>query len=217
MKKKGGGGLEIMVRDRWHRVLCTCTSRYQYTTWYWYFPSATLILYVHSMVLQVRSQITARRSIDFITCPFPQLLYNSNNIIISISSLHSGGTFSLQFTIPLVFFALSFRRCELRLFTLGPTFRPSDLLTCQIISWTMSNNRSRRRKPIHGIAFEPEQIQDDIILPNPTTKSNDNASPVSGSIQMTNLFVTMCFFARLGFVQVSAVKINSIFASLNQY
>mmetsp|Transcript_20364 Transcript_20364/g.38470 ORF Transcript_20364/g.38470 Transcript_20364/m.38470 type:complete len:136 (-) Transcript_20364:174-581(-) len=38
----------------------------------------------------------------------------------------------------------------------------------------------------HGIAIDAEQIKDDIA---------------QGKIQMSDLFVTMCFFARLGFVQ----------------
>mmetsp|Transcript_20975 Transcript_20975/g.44898 ORF Transcript_20975/g.44898 Transcript_20975/m.44898 type:complete len:135 (+) Transcript_20975:316-720(+) len=38
----------------------------------------------------------------------------------------------------------------------------------------------------HGIAIDPDQIKDDIT---------------QGKIQMSDLFVTMCFFARLGFVQ----------------
>mmetsp|Transcript_4788 Transcript_4788/g.7981 ORF Transcript_4788/g.7981 Transcript_4788/m.7981 type:complete len:135 (-) Transcript_4788:67-471(-) len=38
----------------------------------------------------------------------------------------------------------------------------------------------------HGIAIDAEQIKDDLV---------------QGKIQMSDLFVTMCFFARLGFVQ----------------
>mmetsp|Transcript_10814 Transcript_10814/g.23926 ORF Transcript_10814/g.23926 Transcript_10814/m.23926 type:complete len:137 (-) Transcript_10814:211-621(-) len=51
----------------------------------------------------------------------------------------------------------------------------------------MSKSMVRRKRNYpHGIAIEPGQVTDDIQ---------------GGSIQISDFFVTMCFFARLGFVQ----------------
>ncbi|KAL7462557.1 hypothetical protein ACHAXS_002938 [Conticribra weissflogii] len=56
------------------------------------------------------------------------------------------------------------------------------------------------KKPRHGTGFTPEQIQD-YVAPEPVSRSNENSSDANGTIQMSDLFVTMCFYARLGFIQ----------------
>mmetsp|Transcript_17535 Transcript_17535/g.36820 ORF Transcript_17535/g.36820 Transcript_17535/m.36820 type:complete len:144 (-) Transcript_17535:94-525(-) len=56
------------------------------------------------------------------------------------------------------------------------------------------------KKPRHGTAFTPEQIQDDVAVDS-VSRSNEISSTANGTIQISDLFVTMCFFARLGFTQ----------------
>jgi len=48
-------------------------------------------------------------------------------------------------------------------------------------------------------AVDPDQIKDDIL--RATASESSAAADAEGKIQLSDMFVTLCFFARLGFIQ----------------
>mmetsp|Transcript_14697 Transcript_14697/g.35415 ORF Transcript_14697/g.35415 Transcript_14697/m.35415 type:complete len:152 (-) Transcript_14697:1400-1855(-) len=62
-----------------------------------------------------------------------------------------------------------------------------------------STERRKRNHYPHGIAIDPDQLKDDVAPPPENTGTSDSMD--HGHTQMSDFFVTMCFFARLGFVQ----------------
>mmetsp|Transcript_1284 Transcript_1284/g.2294 ORF Transcript_1284/g.2294 Transcript_1284/m.2294 type:complete len:155 (-) Transcript_1284:13-477(-) len=60
----------------------------------------------------------------------------------------------------------------------------------------MSDSVRRKRNYPHGIPIDPDEVKDDIA-----TDDASNANNGQGDGYMSDMFVTMCFFARLGFIQ----------------
>ncbi|KAL7553890.1 hypothetical protein ACHAWF_017232 [Thalassiosira exigua] len=58
----------------------------------------------------------------------------------------------------------------------------------------------QRRSYQHGTAIDPDQVRDDAATPDEEAEAEGGGGAGKG-LRMSDLFVTMCFFARLGFVQ----------------